>query len=124
MAVDTIHDELVVPNTFALAILFFKGNAKGDVPPVRVIKGPKTQLDYTDHVAVDGVNNEVYAAEPRNNAILVFRRDVGGDVAPIHIIKGPKTKLDAPMGISVDPINNLMAVSGVTGTLVFNRTDD
>jgi hypothetical protein len=124
MAVDAIHDEIVVPNTFALAILFFRGNAKGDEAPIRVIQGPQTQLDYTDHVAVDGVNGEVYAAEPRNNAILVFNREPGGDVAPIRIIQGPKTKLDAPMGISVDTVNNLVAVSGQSGTLVFNRTDN
>ncbi len=121
---DSIHDEIVLPNPFAQAILFFRGGASGEEPPIRVIQGPKTQLGYTDNVTVDPVHNEVFAAEFRSDAILVFRRDVGGDVEPIRIIHGPKTKLDRPEKVSVDPVNNLLAVTTVPGVWIFNRTDN
>ena len=124
IAIDSVHDEIVVPNPFAQAILFFRGGAKGEEPPIRVIQGPKTELGYTDNVAVDPVHKEVFAAEFRTNAILVFRSDVGGDVAPIRVIHGPKTKLDRPMKIAVDPVNNLLVVTSIPGLWFFNRTDN
>ena len=124
IGVDDIHDELVVPNPFAQAILFFRGNAQGNEAPIRVIQGPKTQLSYTDMVTVDPVHSEVFAPQFRTDTILVFRRDVGGDVAPIRIIHGPKTKLDRPETISVDPSNDLLAVTTPKGVWFFNRTDN
>jgi hypothetical protein len=122
MAVDSVHDEIVAPNPFAQAILFFRGGASGNEAPIRIIQGPKTLLDYTDDVTVDMVHNEVITAQERTNAILVFRREPGGNVAPIRILHGPKTKLDSPQRVSVDPVNNLLAVTSPERVLVFDRT--
>jgi len=126
--VDTIHDEIVVPNRNAEAILFFRAGASGEEPPIRVIQGPKTKLGYTDNVTVDPIHNEVFTAQSRKNAILVFKRDVGGNVAPIRIIHGPKTKLSGPWRVAVDPINDLLVVVNwrdpYKGILVFKRTDN
>ena len=124
IGVDTLHDEIVVPNPFAEAILVFRGGAKGEERPIRILQGPKTQLGYTDNVAVDPIHNEIYVVEFRTDSILVFPREANGDVAPIRIIHGPKTRLDRPMRISVDPVNNLMAVTSIAGLLLFNRTDN
>jgi len=127
MALDTIHDEIVVPNPFAQAILFFKAGANGDEAPIRIIQGPKTKLHYTDNVAVDPQHNEVFTAQSRTNAILVFKREANGDVEPIRIIHGSKTRLNRPWRIAVDPENDLLVVingSGSQGILIFNRTDD
>ena len=41
---DEIHDEIVVPQQFAQAILTLRGSADGDEPPLRVIQGSRTQL--------------------------------------------------------------------------------
>ena len=41
---DQIHDEIVVTNPFAQAVLTFRGDANGEVPPIRIIQGPKTGL--------------------------------------------------------------------------------
>ncbi len=128
LAVDTVHDELVVPNPFAEAILFFKGGADGEEPPIRIIQGPKTKLRWTDNVEVDPIHNEVFTTQRLTNSILVFDRDASGDVEPIRIIHGPKTRLNTPARVKVDPINNLLVVgnyskTGTRGVLIFNRTD-
>ncbi|MBI2816806.1 MAG: hypothetical protein HYX72_07685 [Acidobacteria bacterium] len=123
IAVDNLHDEIVVPNPFAQAILFFRREAHGEELPIRVIQGPKTMLGYSDVLDVDPVHNEVIIPQSFSDAVFVFRRDVGGDVAPIRVIHGPKTRLDRPEAVAVDPVNNLIAVMTRQGVMVFNRTD-
>jgi hypothetical protein len=123
IAVDSVHDELAVPNPFAQALLFFHGGANGNEAPIRVIQGPKTLLNAPDNVAVDAVHREVFTAAFPTDAILVFRGDASGDVAPIRILHGPKTQLDRPIRVEVDPINNIMAVITDHALVVFNRTD-
>jgi hypothetical protein len=125
ISVDSIHDEIAVPNPFAQALLFFRGGANGNEPPIRVIQGPKTLLSYpTDNLVLDGIHREVIVAQSFTNSVFVFRSDVGGDVAPIRVIRGPKTGLDRPIHVGVDPVNNLIAVTSNTGLWIFNRTDD
>ena len=122
IAVDSLHDELAVPNPFAEALLFFRGGANGEEAPVRVIQGPKTMLSYPDNVTLDPVHREAVTAQFRQDAVFVYRSDVGGDAAPIRVIHGPKTKLDRPIRVSVDPVNNLLAVATATGLWIFDRT--
>ncbi len=122
IGVDPIHDEIVVPNPFAQAILIFRGGADGEEKPIRVIQGPKTQLGYTDVLAIDAVHREIFVPQFRTDSVLVFSQDASGDVAPLRIIHGPKTKLDRPGRPSVDPVNNLFAVSTMKGVWIFDRT--
>ena len=56
---DEIHDEIVVPNPFAQAILTFRGGADGEEAPIRVIQGDRTQLRNSSGVVLDPVNNEI-----------------------------------------------------------------
>ncbi len=123
IAVDSVRDELAVPNPFAQAILVFRGGAIGNEAPLRVIQGPKTLLSSVDNVAVDPVHRELMTASFPNDSVLVFQADANGDVAPIRILHGPKTQLDRPIRVEVDPINNLIAVMNDRALLVFNRTD-
>lgn len=123
IAVDSVHDELAVPNPFAQAILFFHGGANGNEAPIRIIQGPKTLLNAPDNVAVDPVHREVFTASYPTDAILVFRSDAGGDVEPIRILHGPKTQMDRPIRVEVDAVNNVMAVVTDHAIVVFNRTD-
>lgn len=124
LAIDTVHDEVVAPNPFAQAILFFRGGAHGEEAPLRIIQGPKTMLAYVDNVSVDPVHNEVVAAQTLTDAVLVFDREKAGDVAPIRIIHGPRTKLVQPWKTSIDPQNNLIVVTTKTSILFFDRTAD
>ena len=123
IAIDSVHDELIVPNPFAQALLFFHGGVNGNEAPIRIIQGPKTLMNQPDNVAVDPVHREVFTAQFTTDSILVFRSDVGGDVEPIRILHGPNTKLDRPIRVEVDPINNLIAVVTDSAISVYNRTD-
>jgi hypothetical protein len=124
VAYDPIHDEIVVPNPFAQAILFFKGDASGDTAPIRIIQGPDTLLEENDELALDPVNDEIIV--PTGTAILVFDRKGSGNVKPKRVIAGPKTMMDHARGIAVDPVNGIIATGNRNpiGILFFNRTDE
>ncbi|MDA2932893.1 hypothetical protein MYX82_00965 [Acidobacteria bacterium AH-259-D05] len=132
---DKIHDEIVVTNPHAEAILFFRGGASGEEAPIRVIQGPSTQIDggpdwnTPDTVAVDPVHDEVFIRLRRGRgadatpAILVFSRTANGDVPPLRVLRGPRTQLDDPYHIAVDPDHDLLVASSRGKLLIFNRTD-
>lgn len=91
-------------------------DAKGDTPPLRVIQGPKTQLNWPGAMSLDSEGN-LYVANDIAHSILVFRGSDRGDVAPIRIIKGNKTGLGNPIGIFVDAKNQeLWAVNMANST--------
>ncbi len=125
LAVDTVHDELVVPNPFAQALLFFRSDAKDSDDPVRIIQGPKTLLGGsmdTDNVSIDLVHDEVYTTQEGSDSILVFPGRANGDVAPIRVLRGPKTQMRFPRRVTIDPVNDLLAVVASKGILLFDRT--
>ena len=132
-----IHDEIVVPNQFAQAILTFPADTEGDQPPIRIILGPLTQLMRPDRLDIDPVHNEIFV--PNQDSIVVFAREASGNVAPIRVIRGPQTKLKGANTLAVDPVHNLLIASTqgrppqgkqttyspTTNTLlIFNRDDN
>ncbi len=120
---DEVHDEVVLANVFAQAVLTYRGSASGDEPPIRVIQGPLTGLQSSDWgVDIDPVHNELYVAEVES--IMVFPRAANGDVAPLRIIRGPNTRLaarSALRALAVDPVNNVIVVGTREGILIFDR---
>ena len=124
IAFDEKHDEIVVPNPLAEAILVYRGDASGDAAPIRTIQGPRTLLQENDELALDNVHDEIIV--PTRQAILVFSRTANGNAAPLRIIAGPKTKMFRARGIAVDPVNNIIALGNANpqGILIFNRTDE
>src|SRR5262249_39764434 len=82
---DPVHNELFVCEKEY--ILVFSRTAKGDVPPLRIIKGSNTLLKNARGIQVDPVRNIIFAAT--NNGVLLFDRTANGDVAPRAAIKGP-----------------------------------
>jgi hypothetical protein len=118
MAYDYVRDEIVVPQFFAFAILTFKGDANGNVAPVRKIFGPSTQIKLPDAVSLDPVHGEIYVPKD-DNSILVFNRDANGDVAPIRILK---TGNRNPNRLAIDPIHNVLIVSGGPELRIWDRT--
>ena len=114
---DAVHDEILVANPFAQAILVFRGAADGEEAPLRVIQGPRTQLAGNrggglDRLAVDPVHNEIVV--PNGDSIAIFSREANGDVPPLRVIEGPDTQLRGAEGVStgiaVDPVNNVIIV--------------
>ncbi len=130
IAVDTAHDEMIVPNPLASSVLVFRGQAAGNESPIRVIQGPRTGLIRPHSVALDSVNDEILVSDPRSGAVFAFKRTAGGDVAPLRAIRGPNTSLFEIVGVAVDPVRNLLVVANGRSTRgegaihIFNRTDD
>ena len=115
-----VNDEIIVPNPFANALLVFRGGANGQEAPIRIIQGPKTELDGPDRMDVDTIHREIFV--PDSNQVLVFSLDANGDVAPLRAIRGPDTQI-AGQSLAIDPINNLIAVTGrERSILIFDRT--
>jgi hypothetical protein len=127
IAYDAIHDEIVIPVALGGAVLVFKADAAGEVPPLRAIQGTRTRLVRPHTVAVDPVNNEILTADPSNRAIFVFDRMANGNVAPKRVISGEKTGLLDIVGLDVDPIRNVIVASSrkgngdKVGIFVFDR---
>ncbi len=124
IAYDPVHDEIVVPNPLADAVLVYRGGAQGAEPPIRVIQGPRTKLVTPHAVSLDVERGEILVASLTGKTIYVFRWNANGDVAPLRLIKGPKTTLGHVVGLGVDPATNLLAVANTKEVLIFNRTDD
>lgn len=123
LAYDPVHDEIVVPNALADAILIFRGSASGSEPPVRVIQGACTGLMTPHAVSLDLENGEMLVASLTGRRISVFAWDANGNVAPRRVIMGAKTGLGHIVGIAVDPVKNLLAVANSQDIEIFNRTD-
>jgi hypothetical protein len=120
MAYDPVTDEILVPANHAWAILTFRGDANGDVAPVRKILGPKTRILSPQAVAIDAAHGEIFV--PQTRSVLVFPRSADGDVAPIRVLEGPDTGLNNVQRVTVDPVHNLMMVSSAGGIRIFDRT--
>jgi hypothetical protein len=132
LAYDPVHDEIVVPQLHAQALMTFRGDANGDVQPIRIIMGARTQLKSPIRLGLDPVHEEIFV--PLGDRVLVFARQAQGNVAPIRILMGPDTQLGAG-ALVVDPVHDLLITSGVPETgggegdrvgqlLIFNRTDN
>jgi hypothetical protein len=117
---DPIHDEIVVTSPLTQAILIFRGSAKGEEPPIRVIQGPHTQIlgsayGALDRVSVDPTNGEILLPIVPSG-ILVFDRTANGDVAPKRVLKGVRGS------VAVDAVHNLLIVNSGTSMQIFDRT--
>lgn len=131
---DAVHDEILVTNPFAQALLVFRGGASGEEAPLRIIQGSRTQLvgfgtGGLDRLDVDPVHNEIFV--PNGDSVLVFAREATGNVAPLRVIRGSETQLQGTTVLAIDPVHNLLVVvdSGRRGgrggaILIYNRTDN
>src|SRR5258708_30518335 len=111
IAYDAVHDEMIVPVHLAGAVLVFRGDAKGEEGPIRMIQGPHTQILRPETVTVDVPHGEIIVGEDGGEDILVFRRDAQGDAAPLRIIRGPKTGLDEVRGGAGSSARNILVGS-------------
>jgi len=116
---DPIHDEIVVTSPLTQAILIFRGGAKGEDAPVRVIQGSHTKIlgsayGALDRVCVDPANNEILLPIVPSG-ILVFDRTANGDVAPKRVLNNVRGS------VAVDPVHNLLIVNSGTSMQIFDR---
>ncbi len=95
------------------SITIYPIDADGDTPPVRVIQGPKTQLNWPAAMALDPDTGDLYVANDVGQSILVFHETDNGNVAPYRVIKGQKTRLSYPTGVFVDKTNKELWASNL-----------
>ena len=88
-------------------------NADGDTAPLRVIQGPKTQLDWPAAMSVDPGTGDLYVANDMGQSMIVFHGKDQGDFAPNRVVKGPRTGLSYPTGVFVDAQNKEVWVSNL-----------
>jgi DNA-binding beta-propeller fold protein YncE len=93
------------------SITSYPKGAKADALPLRVIQGPKTQLDWPTALAVHPERGELFVANDTGDSVIVFAVDAKGDAAPIRVIKGPRTMVKNPTGVAVDVANNELWVA-------------
>jgi DNA-binding beta-propeller fold protein YncE len=125
VAYDEPHDEISIPVALGGAILVFRGGAKGDEAPIRVIQGSKTGLIRPQTVAVDPVHDEIIVGDTTARAVFVFDRQANGDVAPKRALYGEMTRLLDVVGVAVDPVRSVIVVASrsltTVGLLTFDR---
>jgi DNA-binding beta-propeller fold protein YncE len=95
------------------SITVYPLKADGDVVPLRIIEGPRTELNWPAHIWVDSTHNEFYVANDGDDSILVFNIDDAGDAAPKRRIKGPNTQIKSPTGVFLDAKNDEVWVSNM-----------
>lgn len=93
------------------SITVHASDASGDAAPLRVITGPKTQLNWPTGLAVDVERGELFVANDMTDSILVFRETDEGNVAPSRVLKGARTGLRNPTGVFLDAKNRELWVS-------------
>jgi DNA-binding beta-propeller fold protein YncE len=86
-------------------ITVHSADANGNAVPVRVIEGPKTQLNWPTGISVESARQEIYVSNAAGDSINVYSATANGDAAPIRQIKGPRTLLRNPNGVSIDTVN-------------------
>jgi DNA-binding beta-propeller fold protein YncE len=97
--------EAAVPGTgryLPPSITVYPRDASGDVAPMRVIQGPKTQLNWPTALSLDTKRGEICVANDTGDSILVFNIDDSGNVAPKRMIKGPQSMVKSPTGVFYD----------------------
>jgi len=94
------------------SITVYSKTAAGDAPALRVIQGPKTQLNWPAGIAVDPDRDELFVANDMGDSVLVFRASASGDVAPIRVLKGPQSLIKNPIAVFVDSKNDELWVTG------------
>ena len=96
------------------SITVYSRTAQFDAPPLRIIQGPNTQLNWPTALAMDSDRGELYVANDTTDSILVFKGDANGDVAPIRVLKGPRTLVKNPIGVAVDLKNQEFWVTSLS----------
>jgi DNA-binding beta-propeller fold protein YncE len=122
-----MSDREMVPGSgryLPVSITVYDRKARGNVPPLRVITGSNTQLNWPTGMFVDSERGELFVANDGGGSILVFSTTASGNAAPIRVLKGPRTKLHYPTSVFVDLKNDELWVANMGNhrATVYRRT--
>lgn len=124
IVVDPVHDEIILADEgkskvegvrLAASLRVFRRTDSGDVAPIRVISGPKTNMLRPRQIQLDTQRDELVIVDrgltqefvyDTPGFLAVWKRTDSGDVAPKKMIRGPRSQLTGPRAVYVDPKNN------------------
>jgi len=93
------------------SITVYPLKASGNTPPLRVIQGPQTRMNWPAHIFMDEKRGELYVANDMEHSILVFDASASGNAAPKRVLEGPRTMIKNPTGVFVDFENDELWVA-------------
>jgi 6-phosphogluconolactonase (cycloisomerase 2 family) len=88
LALHEERQELFLANDADDSVLVFRTTDKGDAVPIRVIKGPNTEIKNPPGITLDAKLGELYVANMGKHSITVFPVTANGDVKPSRTIRG------------------------------------
>jgi 6-phosphogluconolactonase (cycloisomerase 2 family) len=102
------------------SITVYSLDAEGNTPPLRIIQGDKTQLNWPGNMSFDQEAQELYIANDVAQSVLVFTglTSAEGNVPPTRVIKGDKTNLVYPTGVFADSKHQELWVSNLGSSSV------
>jgi DNA-binding beta-propeller fold protein YncE len=95
------------------SISVYSIKANGDTAPLRVIEGPKTQLNWPATVSIDPERGEIFVANDMGNSIVVFPITASGNAEPKRVLKGDQTAIHNPTGVFADTKNQELWVANM-----------
>lgn len=124
VAIDPLHNLMVVSNREAKSILVFDRNASGNTKPLRVIRGPNTLIGNINGLVVYPEGKLVMLAIP-GHGIGMWSLDDDGDVPPKWAVTGSQTTLKAPFAVALNPKDKEIYVTdmGLNGLVVFSTPE-
>lgn len=118
VAVDVVHDELVVANSNGgTGITVYARSASGDAAPLRSING-----QFISGVTIDPIRDEIVANTA--TSVLTYSRTASGAAAALRTIEGAATGIAAPAGHTLDLVHDEIFVASTNnGSIrVFSRS--
>jgi DNA-binding beta-propeller fold protein YncE len=110
-------DIYAVNNDTVDDMVIFSREAKGNVPPNRMLHTPHG----TFGIAVDEAREELYLTVQHDNAIIVYKKYADAEEPPIRLIQGDRTLLADPHGIAIDTQARLIFVTNYGATKSYEQ---
>ena len=148
VAFNPVRKEVAVSIEHPNTVVVYRREASGSEAPLRVLRGPETELADPHGIVIDSDHNEMVVANHGNWAPLTreeeesqgglrgghfalpsintYAIEAKGDDKPTRKIQGAQTQLNWPMGIGLDAMHDEIAVAnyGTNSILVFHRNGD
>ncbi|MBI4479157.1 MAG: beta-propeller fold lactonase family protein [Acidobacteria bacterium] len=96
-----------VNNDTVDAMAIFSREARGNVPPSRLLRTPHG----TYGIAVDEKDAELFLTVEHTNAVVVYRKTAKDEDPPLRILQGGRTALEDPHGVAVNTREQLIYVA-------------
>lgn len=117
IALDPVHDEIIIPGQSGTSILAFPRAGNGDIAPLRQMTDSSVALS-NPRFAVDTVNDRLLVANYERHELRAYPRTATGPTAALMALAGPATGLYEPHDLAIDSAGGLSGIGGFAATPV------